>query len=202
MADIRKVSYGIKKAFYALVDEVDGTTFGTPIDLIGITGFTMEASAEDTPEYADDQVHLVIPGLTSETGTLSLKQVPESFMTSCLGKEMNATGILTNTGVRKPFALTFLGTEYDAVGNETNVIFTMYNVLAGPQGITKTTVAGAKEGEVFELAVTLSTSPLALSDSGKESSYSEIYQSTTTQGYFDQHGTEIYLPDTPVPVTP
>jgi len=96
----RKVEFGIENAYYAPMLP-DGTGFATPIPLIGATGCTMEVEAEDVAIYADNRVHLTIPGTDITTGELTMLQLPESFMIHAHGRKKMANGMLTNTGDRK-----------------------------------------------------------------------------------------------------
>lgn len=201
-AEKRKVEYGIKRAHYAAINAT-GDGFETPIEMLGARGFTAEVEVEDTPQYADNQVHLVIPGKELTSGELRMYQLVRSFMSHALGRKELQNGMLSNTGNRKPFALMFEGEEYFENGTTQDVISIYYNCLASPPSKDKNTTEGAIEGE--ELVTTLSINPCNFALDDDDIPVTDVtiyYDEVLTKPFFDNYGTAIYLPQDPAPVPP
>ena len=82
MAD--KVKYGIKNVHYALLTN-DTPTYETPVPIPGAVSFSLEASGDTTPYYADDMQYFVTVANNGYTGDLEMALFPDKFLEDVFG---------------------------------------------------------------------------------------------------------------------
>ena len=73
-----KVKYGIKNVHYALLTN-DTPTYETPVPIPGAVSFSLEASGDTTPYYADDMQYFVTVANNGYTGDLEMALFPDKF---------------------------------------------------------------------------------------------------------------------------
>ena len=77
MAD--KVKFGIKNVHYAVMT-ADIPTYETPVPIPGAVSFSLEASGDTSPFYADDMQYFVTVANNGYTGDLEMALFPAQFL--------------------------------------------------------------------------------------------------------------------------
>lgn len=175
--DLRKANFGIQNCYlYPLTS----TGFGDAIKQLGATGFTRKTTQEDTSIYADNRVHLKIPGVKVVEGELTFLQMSPEFY-NYVGWVLNANGSLTDSGTKKPFGLAFATKEIDEVGTEKYEINVAYNVRATEPEVSKVTLEDKSEAEVMKSAYTSDPTSFAQDDTGNPVSFLKITLDNATE---------------------
>lgn len=146
-----KIKYGLKNVYYAKATiAADGSaTYTAPVALPGAVNLTLDAEGDTTPFYADNIVYYVGQSNNGYTGSLELALIPDSFRTTILGEESDATtGLQYEVVDVEPahFALLF---QFE--GDEAATKHVMYNVVAARPSVSSQT----KESSVEPVTETL-----------------------------------------------
>lgn len=109
-----KITFGLKNVHYAPVTEsVEDTgikvTYGTPVRMPGAAAISLPRNAEKTVIAADDDPeYAVVYDNKGYDGDLELYDVPDSYLTDCLGMKIDGETIVENIEDRPvPHALLF-----------------------------------------------------------------------------------------------
>lgn len=91
-----KVKYGLKNVHYAVatIGEEGDVTYDTPKALLGAQDMTASLLGGKTDVYADDIVFYTANGVSGQELTLTLTNLPESFLTDVLGYKKSSEGSL------------------------------------------------------------------------------------------------------------
>ena len=114
MDKVNKITYGLKNVYYALIeteDEVD-TVYAGPVHMPGGASISFSKNVNKTPIPADDDPEYAeIVDDKGYNGNLVLYDVPDSYLTDCLGMTLENGVIIENKNDKtNPFALLF---EFD-----------------------------------------------------------------------------------------
>lgn len=106
-----KITYGLSNVYYAPITKEDatGVEYDKPTELPGAASISMSKNvdkiliaADDDPEYA------TLVDNKGYDGDLTLYNVPDSFLTECLGMKVDGDTIVENKDdTPTPFALLF-----------------------------------------------------------------------------------------------
>ena len=109
-----KINYGLKNVYYAKVTETqteDGVTveYGTPVRMPGAASMSMPKNVVKTPIAADDDPeYAIIYDNKGYDGEVVLYNVPDSYLTDCLGMKIDGDTIVENKDDKpSPHALLF-----------------------------------------------------------------------------------------------
>lgn len=112
-----KINYGLKNVYYSKITEKqteDGITveYGTPVRMPGAASMSMPKNAEKVAIAADDDPeYAVVHDNKGYDGEITLYNVPDSYLTDCLGMKIDGDTIVENKDDKpSPFALLF---EFD-----------------------------------------------------------------------------------------
>lgn len=104
----KKVKFGFKNAYYALMTEVGDTiTYGTPKRLPGAVSMTLSPAGDDVEFYADDSLYFGESVNNGYDGSLEMALIPEEFKAEVLGETLDGNGVLVEDATKtpQPFAL-------------------------------------------------------------------------------------------------
>lgn len=154
-----KVTFGLKNVHYATYTELNGViTFDAPIPLKGGVSLTTEPRGELVEFYADDMLYYSASNNQGYNGTLSIANIPESFLIDALGEELDETDKVIHElsdAKGQPFALLF---EFD--GDVKAVRHVMYNCTANRPNISSSTKTNTAQPNTNEL--TFVASPMVI----------------------------------------
>jgi phi13 family phage major tail protein len=126
MAELSKVRFGLSKAYYAVVTN---DTYGTPVALPGAVSLSLNREGSDPEKFwADNIAYYVAPAVNGGyTGTLTLANVPQSFMVDVLGYIVDDNGMLVEVSdaASKSFAL-----MYEVEGDADQKRYVFFNCTA------------------------------------------------------------------------
>ena len=172
--DPRTLNHGNAGGFFSTITaniSTGATTFGAPVTLTGLVSndFTTEQTA--TPFYADNQSHVVLNGVSSTTGTITVYQLNQSFVENHLGKTVTTTNgttnkSLTDTGVYNPFFYGFYETVSAASGTETKEWTFWTNVRASAPTGTSTTDSDSVTPKEIGIPVTCTPNVAVVDSTG------------------------------------
>lgn len=154
MAD--KVKFGIKNVHYAL-KSADTPTYETPVAIPGAVSFSLEASGDSTPYYADDMQYFVTVANNGYTGDLEVALFPDQFLEDVFGftSSTNDKVMTENATVQpKQFALLF-----EEEGDTTGTKYVLYNCTCTRPSRSLATTTDTTEPQNQTVSVT--ASPLA-----------------------------------------
>lgn len=141
MADTNKVRFGIKSAYYALLQEAqDGTiSYGTPVAFPGSVSLTMDPQGGDPePFYADDIVYYQAPGNNGGySGDYEVARVIDSFRKDVLGELEDANGMLVESADVMPKAFALM---VQFSGDKHNTRHVFYNCTASRANAGSSTI--------------------------------------------------------------
>lgn len=141
-----RIRFGLKNCKYAPISSVaeDGkVTYGEVKPMPGAVNMSLQATGESIEEYADDGVWYAETINSGYDGTLELQEIPEEFITECLGQTKDETSgaVVENENDQpKEFAL-FGEMSYRGDSTRKGKRFWFYRVTASrPEiaGSTKT----------------------------------------------------------------
>lgn len=154
-----KITYGLKNVYYATVTETqadDGITvkYATPVRMPGAASLSMPKSSEKTAIAADDDSeYAVVYENKGYEGEVVLYNVPDSYLTDCLGMRVEGDTIVENKeDTPSPHALLF---EFDGDVQKRRHIF--YRCMA-----TNPDIASQTKGNginVNQVTLKLTASP-------------------------------------------
>lgn len=181
-----KVTFGLKNVHYATYTELNGVvTFDAPIPMRGGVSLTTEPRGELVEFYAEDMLYYSASNNQGYNGTLSIANIPESFLINALGEELDETDKVLNElsdAKGKPFALLF---EFD--GDVKAVRHVMYNCTASRPNVSSTTKTNTAEPNTNEL--TFVSSPIVID--GKRMVKTKT-SATTPTAIYDAWYTAVY----------
>jgi len=152
MNNENKVRFGLTNVHYAPIvkTEDDKEVYGEFKRMRGAVELTLEPVGEQTPFYADNMAYHVFSSNAGYEGTLSIAEIPETFLTEILG-EKKVDGILIEdiNAKGKNFALAF---EFD--GDQKATRHVLYNCTASRPNISGATTEESVEAQVSELNFT------------------------------------------------
>lgn len=126
MAELSKVRFGLSKAYYAVITN---NTYGTPVALPGAVSLSLNREGSDPEKFwADNIAYYVAPAVNGGyTGTLTLANVPQSFMVDVLGYIVDDNGMLVEVSdaASKSFAL-----MYEVEGDADQKRYVFFNCTA------------------------------------------------------------------------
>ena len=153
-----KINYGLKNLYYAAVTETvtdTGVTvaYATPVRMPGGSSVNFSAlvekiaiAADDDPEYATAYDNKGYEGDTV------LYDVPDSFLTDCLGFEIDGVTVVEKDDAKpSPFAFLF---EFD--GDATKTRHVMYRCTATKPAVASTTKGNGLTANNVTLTLTAS----------------------------------------------
>lgn len=155
MAD--KVKFGIKNVHYALLSDAATPTYETPVAIPGAVSFSLEASGETSPYYADDMQYFVTVANNGYTGDLEMALFPDQFLEDVFGYETSTTDkVITENATIQPkqFALLF-----EEEGDTTGTKYVLYNCTCTRPSRSLATTTETTEPQNQTVSVT--ASPLA-----------------------------------------
>lgn len=183
MAD--KVKFGIRNVHYAVMS-ADTPTYETPVAIPGAVSFSLEASGDTTPFYADDLQYFVTVANNGYTGDLEVALFPDSFLEDVFGYVLSETDkVMTENATTQPkqFALLF-----EEEGDTTGTKYVLYNCTCTRPSRSLTTTTETTEPQTQTVSVT--ASPLM---DGRTMAYTtDTTPSTVSQAWY----TEVWLADT------
>ena len=181
-----KINYGLKNVYYAVVTETatdEGVTveYGTPVRLPGAASMSMPKTAEKVAVAADDDPeYAIVYDNKGYDGEVVLYNVPDSYLTDCLGMKVEGDTIVENKDdIPTPHALLF---EFDGDVAKKRHVF--YRCM----GTNPDVVSQSKGNGTTANQVTLKMSATPAKDTGNikrtcKQSDSEVYSKwfTTVQ---------------------
>lgn len=161
MNKTNKITYGLKNVYYAPItkEDAESVTYTSPVRLPGAASISLPKNvdkiliaADDDPEYA------TLVDNKGYDGDLTLYDVPDSYLTDCLGMTVDGDTIVENKDdAPKPFALLF---EFS--GDALKKRHVLYRCMG-----TKPDVASQTKGDGIQAnQVTLSISATPAKDTG------------------------------------
>lgn len=196
--NVRMISYGAQEAFWApITSDVNGNKiYGAPQPLIGLRAVDVQRDLTNTAYYADNKVHLSIPGTLATTGTLTTYQLSEEFKIWALGYEKQSNGMLTLSDNPNPlpYALMFKGLRRDELGNMYEDLMTLYNVVSVPPANANMTSEAETSPEELATTFTAYGSSAAVTESGKDANYSILEYNENILEVFENFGSKVLLP--------
>ncbi len=154
MAD--KVKFGIKNVHYAVKSD-DTPTYESPVAIPGAVSFSLEASGDTTPFYADDMQYFVTVANNGYTGDLEVAYFPEKFLQDVFGYvESTNDKVITENATAQPkqFALLF-----EEEGDVSGTKYVLYNCTCTRPSRSLATTTETTEPQTQTASVT--ASPLA-----------------------------------------
>lgn len=132
-----KVKYGLSNAYYAVLNEAEGT-FGTPVALPGAVNLSLDQDGETNKFRADNIDFYTSISNNGYSGDLELALIPDSFLKDVMGEVVDEGSGLQyelSDAKPKPFALLF---QFE--GDVNAVRHVLYNCKATrPQLASQTT---------------------------------------------------------------
>ena len=126
MAEVSKVHFGLSKAYYAVIS---GDTYSNPVALPGAVSLTLNREGSEPEKFwADNIAYFVAPAVNGGyTGTLTLANVPESFLIDVLGEIVDDNGMQVEItdAKTKSFAL-----MYEVEGDVDQKRYVFFNCTA------------------------------------------------------------------------
>lgn len=114
-----KIKYGIKNLHIAEVQSKEGKyTYGTSKKVAGAVSITLDASGEESEEYADDVIWYKEDTNNGYEGNLEVEMLDDEILTMMFGHEKNTDGAILekSTDEAKEFALMY---EFKVSGDPT-----------------------------------------------------------------------------------
>ncbi|MBE7044781.1 MAG: phage tail protein [Ruminococcaceae bacterium] len=112
--DKNKITFGLKNVYYAKItaEGTDGVEYGKPVPMPGGASISLPKNVEKIAIAGDDDPeYVVIYDNKGYEGDLVLYDVPDSYLTDCLGMTVDGDTVVENRKDRpSPFALLF---EFD-----------------------------------------------------------------------------------------
>jgi len=173
--DVREVTHG--DAWAAFAPLTNGVP-GAAVTLTGLRAVSIAPEENESTFYADNVPHITLAGSTIHTGTITLYQIPQSFLTGHLGKKVSENGGLTDTGIRAPFALQYVETVTSETGEEYRVLHAYYSCTAGAPTSESTTDEDAVTPKEFSIPITAKASSAILDEDGKGVTHYELRETT------------------------
>lgn len=113
MADTKnKVTYGLSNAHVWPIESTSETgkpVYGTIISMPGATELSLDAEGSSDPFYADDTTYYQGVANNGYSGSITLADVPQEFLTKVMGQEVDSNGaVFENADIEpKEFAIAF-----------------------------------------------------------------------------------------------
>lgn len=161
MDKVNKVTYGLKNVYYALIKSEDASKveYDVPVRMPGAGSISLPKNVDKTSIPADDDPeYAIIYDNKGYEGDLVLYDVPDSYLTDCLGMKIEGDTIVENKDDRpKPFALLF---EFD--GDALKKRHVLYRCM----GIKPDVASQTKGGGINANQVSLGISATPAKDTG------------------------------------
>lgn len=152
MAD--KVKFGIKNVHYAVLTDEGTPTYETPVAIPGAVSFSLEASGDTTPFYADNMQYFVTVANNGYTGDLEMALFPQQFLEDVFGYTASTTDkvVTENANIQpKSFALLF-----EEAGDTSGTKYVLYNCAATRPSRSLATTTETTEPQTQTISVTAS----------------------------------------------
>lgn len=145
-----KITFGLKNVHYAPFTVVGGViNYDTPIAIPGAVELSLEARGDLVEFYADNIVYYSAQNNQGYDGTLTIANIPETFLIDALGEEKDLTDLVITektTAAGKHFALMF-----EFVGDVKSIRHVLYNCTASRPTIASSTKSDTVEPNTNEL---------------------------------------------------
>jgi phi13 family phage major tail protein len=179
-----KVIFGLQDVHFATFTETAGTiTYDTPVPMPGGVEISLEPRGDMVEFYADNMLYYSASNNQGYDGTLSIANIPEEFLTSVLGEELDPDdSVLTEKADAqgKHFALMF---QFE--GDSKAVRHVLYNCTANRPTVSSSTKTDSVEPSPNEL--TFVASPRS-SDKAVKTKTTDM----TTTAVYDSWYTAVY----------
>lgn len=152
MAD--KVKFGIKNVHYAIMTDATTPTYDTPVPIPGAVSFSLEASGDTSPFYADNMQYFVTVANNGYTGDLEVALFPSQFLQDVFGyTESTNDKVITENATLQPsqFALLF-----EEEGDTTGTKYVLYNCTCTRPSRSLATTTETTEPQTQTVSVTAS----------------------------------------------
>lgn len=155
MADKKnKITYGLSNAHVWAIESTDDAgkpTYGSIISLPGATELSLDAEGSSDPFYADDTTYYQGVSNNGYSGSITLADIPQEFLTTVMGQEVDANGaIFENADVTpKEFAIAF---EFKGDQKKRRHLF--YRCTATRPSVASTTKEDSISPNTMELSFT------------------------------------------------
>lgn len=112
MASKNKIIYGISNAHVwpiTSTSEAGVPTYGDIINMPGATAISLDSEGGSDPFYADDSIYYTVVSNNGYSGSITVADLPEDFLTTVMGETVDANGArIENADVApKEFAIAF-----------------------------------------------------------------------------------------------
>jgi|WetSurMetagenome_2_1015567.scaffolds.fasta_scaffold39228_4 hypothetical protein len=145
---LRKGEHGIQNLF---IYPIKNGAFVTGIEQLGSRGVTRDVSQEITNFFADNRIHLQVPGAKSTSGEITAFQFDEEVYTEILGFHKNANGGFSDSASLGNFGMAFATKMLDGNKQEWYKVMCLYDNTATEPGMDIVTDEDA--GELTELVL-------------------------------------------------
>ncbi|MGD7051421.1 major tail protein [Sutcliffiella horikoshii] len=153
-----KVTFGLQDVHFATFSENEGViTYDTPKRIPGAVEISLEPKGDTIEHFADNHVYYSAPNNMGYEGTLSISNIPQDFLVSVLGEELDETdSVLTEkaNAQTKPFSLMF---QFE--GDQKAVRHVLYNCTANRPTVASSTKSSSAEPNTNELTFVASPRP-------------------------------------------
>ena len=184
-----KVKYGLSNCYYAVIDDTNGT-YGTPVALPGAVNLSLDQEGETNNFRADNIDYYVSVSNNGYSGELELALIPDSFLTTVMGEQTDATaGLQYELSDAKPkaFALLF---QFEGDVNATRHVF--YNCKATRPTVNSQTTDTSIEPVTETINITAIAKEMTINNATKQvvkakckegdSSYSTFFTTVAVPG--------------------
>lgn len=149
-----KITYGLSNAHVwpiTAVSETGVPTYGDIINMPGATALTLDAEGSSDPFYADDTVYYQGVSNNGYSGSITLADLPEEFLTKVLNEVVDKNGARFEDASATPneFAIAF-----EFKGDQAKRRHVFYRCVATRPSVGSTTKEDAVAPNTQELAFT------------------------------------------------
>lgn len=111
-ASANKIVYGLSGAVAWPITTTSSAgvpTYGTKIDMPGATELSLDAEGSADPFYADDTIYYQTTTNNGYSGSITLADIPEDFLTTVMGEVTDSNGVRFESADAEPkeFAIAF-----------------------------------------------------------------------------------------------
>ena len=154
MAGTDKVKFGIKNVHYAVLSDEATPTYETPVAIPGAVSFSLEASGDTSPFYADNMQYFVTVANNGYTGDLETALFPEQFLTDIFGYTASTNDkVLTENATVQPKSFALL---FEEAGDVNGTKYVLYNCTCTRPSRSLATTTETTEPQTQTVSVTAS----------------------------------------------
>lgn len=185
-----KVRYGIEKAYYAILDEEEGT-YGTPKPLKGAVSMTISPEGDSSTFNADDTAYVTFSANNGYSGTLEIAALEDEAAADLLGEVKDSNGVMYEDADIQPSRFALL---YEIKGNVNDQRFAFYNCQLSRPEREHNTTTDTIDPDTVSLNFTAIPKEMTIGAETKKVTKASVENSSTNSETFAGWYTEVYTP--------